>query len=392
MKIIFVHDPPDLYGASRSLLRLSSRLVKDGHEINVLLPYEGLLKQELIKNGIEVLIHSDLPVITREKVKTLSGLISLLFQIPISTYKLSKIIKKIKPDIIHTNVALILSPCLIARLYNIPHIWHIREFFKEFKIFWTIYQWFIYYFSDIIICVSTPVGKQFKKIIFEKKVKIIHNGFPRNEFEPVSEERVQTFKKQFCIDNKLLIGVVGRIKFGRKGQDVFVKAVALLKDKFPEVRYVLIGSPFPGNEEHLDNLIGLIKELNIQDKIIYTGDVEDIKAAYSALDIVVLPSALPEPFGGVVIEAMALGNPVIGTNIGGTVEQVEHGVTGLLVNPDDPVDLSHAMEKLIMDEKLRLGMGENGRERFLKLFEFENFYKKILSLYEELILRSKRDV
>jgi glycosyltransferase involved in cell wall biosynthesis len=132
-------------------------------------------------------------------------------------------------------------------------------------------------------------------------------------------------------------------------------------------------------------LQNLATQLGVSDRIVYAGDVDDVKAAYAALDISVLPSALPEPFGGVVVESMAFSKPVVGTRIGGTVEQIEDGVTGFLVEPDNPEKLAEALEKLLRSGQLRLRMGENGHSRFINLFEFENFYGRILLLYSELI-------
>ncbi|OGU35638.1 MAG: hypothetical protein A2068_13820 [Ignavibacteria bacterium GWB2_35_6b] len=214
-----------------------------------------------------------------------------------------------------------------------------------------------------------------------KKIIVLNNGFPAAEFTPVDSVRIIKFKNDFKLNGKLLVGVIGRIKFGRKGQDVFVKAVSLIKDKYPNVQFIIIGSPFPGNEDHLTMLKKMIIELNLKNNITLTGDVVDIKAAISALDISVLPSALPEPFGGVVIESMAFGKPVIGTNIGGTIDQIIDGKSGFLVNPNDSNVLAEAMEKLIINENLRLEMGNKGRELFLSKFEFEKYYEKIKLIY-----------
>jgi glycosyltransferase involved in cell wall biosynthesis len=218
------------------------------------------------------------------------------------------------------------------------------------------------------------------------KVVVIHNGFPIEEFEYPSSERIQAFKKRFSLENKLvLVGVVGRIKFRRKGQEVFVNAAYLLKDRFPDVRFLCIGSPFPDNQSHLEKLLNLIHERNLEDYVIYTGDVEDVKAAISALDVLVLSSAQPEPFAGVVIEAMALSRPVIATRIGGSIEQVEDGITGYLVEPGDVESMAVGLEKLLEDPGRRRLFGENGRVHFLEQFEFEPFYQKILDLYNQVV-------
>jgi glycosyltransferase involved in cell wall biosynthesis len=199
-------------------------------------------------------------------------------------------------------------------------------------------------------------------------------------------DHVNWFRSKYVKSGvKNLVGVVGRIKFRRKGQEVFVQAASLLHSKFPDVRFLCIGSPFPGNESHLKNLLELIHELALDDYVQYTGDVEDIKAAIAALDVLVLSSVQPEPFGGVVVEAMALSRAIVATRIGGSVEQVIDGVTGYLVEPGDPKSMAVGIEKLLESPDRRRIFGENGRARFLEKFEFEAFYRNILGLYEQVI-------
>lgn len=381
MRILFVHSGADMYGASRSLLRLSSRLVRDGHAVLAVLPYQGPLRAELEASGVEVLVHRRLPVITRSRTRSVRGGLSLLLDIPASVIWLCRLSGRFQPDVVHSNTALILSPGIAARLSRIPHVWHVREFFAEFGKLWRLYQWYMYALADTLVCVSSPVAQQYARRILKKKVLVIHNGFPQEEFGPVETARVDAFRRKYGLEGCRLVGVVGRIKAGRKGQDVFVHAVAQLKGKFPGVRYVLIGSPFPGNEEHWVRLQTLISELGLENDVVYTGDVADIKAAYAALDVSVLPSALPEPFGGVVIESMAMGKPVVGTRHGGTVEQVDEEVTGILVPPGDAGALASAIARLLGDPDLMRQMGNAGRERFLQRFEFEQFYRRIMSLY-----------
>lgn len=390
MRVLFIHSGADLYGASRSLLRLASGLVLDGNPVLAVLPSDGPLKTALGQAGVEVLIHPNLPIVTRERVRAKGGMVALLLDLLKSVRSLAGVAREFRPDIIHTNTSLILSPGIVARFMGIPHLWHVREFFEEFPRLWRWYQWYMAFLSTRILCVSKAVADQFKSRIRGWKVEVLHNGFPVEEFTPVEQPRVEAFRRKFHLDGFVLVGVVGRVKFGRKGQDVVLRAAHLLKDKFPEVRFVFIGSPFPGNEDHLEMLVNLADELGVRDRIVYTGDVEDIKAAYAALDISVLPSSLPEPFGGVVIESMAMGKPVVGTNIGGTIEQIEHEVTGLLVEPSNPERLKEALERLLSDRAKLIEMGKQGKARFLKLFDFKSFYLKVEKIYSELALHERR--
>jgi glycosyltransferase involved in cell wall biosynthesis len=147
------------------------------------------------------------------------------------------------------------------------------------------------------------------------------------------------------------------------------------------LRYVFVGSPFPGNESHLENLRALIRECGVEDRVVLCGEMHDMPTAFASLDVSVLPSALPEPFGGVVIESMAMGKPVIGTNIGGTIEQIDHGVTGFLIEPDRPDLLAESIAQFVDSPGLCEALGRNAREKYLREFEFDAFYRKITSLY-----------
>ena len=112
-----------------------------------------------------------------------------------------------------------------------------------------------------------------------------------------------------------------------------------------------------------------------------TGEIDDIKAVYASLDISIMASAKPEPFGGVTIESMAYGKPVIGTNIGGTPEQIIHNHSGILIPPNDPEAMAEAILKLLDDSALRKEIGENAKHRFNHSFSFEEYYEKLMNCY-----------
>jgi glycosyltransferase involved in cell wall biosynthesis len=132
-------------------------------------------------------------------------------------------------------------------------------------------------------------------------------------------------------------------------------------------------------------LQNLAAELNVTKNWIVTGDVEDNLGAIAALDILVHPTGQPEPFSGAVVEAMALGKPVVATNLGGTVEQVENNVTGYLVPADNPQALADAIQILLDDKARRLRMGERGRERYLERFSWELIFGNLQKEYAMLL-------
>lgn len=356
---------------------------RDGHRVLCVLPTDGPLRRELENVGIVVSVQPHLTIVTRDCLRSTLGLIGLILSLPKSVWTLFLLIRKSGANVVHTNTALILSPAIAACIARVPHVWHIREFFDEFRVFWRIHQRVMTALADVVIAVSGAVAAQFEPRS-GTKVQVVHNGFPKEEFDPVSDARVQVFREQHCLNGSPVVAVVGRIKWKRKGQEVFVRAAALLKDRFPSVRFLLVGSPYPGNEKHLSDLMELVQELGISDRVVYTGDVGDIKAAYATASISVLSSSQPEPFGGVVIESMAMGKPVVGTSLGGTVEQIVDGVTGILIEPGDPNAMAEALARLLGDDILRDAMGRKARQRFLEQFTFEPFYEQIVRIYGRL--------
>ena len=131
MRILFAHDPPDLYGASRSLLRLALRLAKEGHEVLVVVPDEGSLCTQLQQPGVAVKLCR-LATVTRRQYGSLSGLCSWLVSFVLSIPEFWRTVTQFRPDIIHTNNSLILTSGVVAKLRGIPHFWHVREIFADF--------------------------------------------------------------------------------------------------------------------------------------------------------------------------------------------------------------------------------------------------------------------
>jgi glycosyltransferase involved in cell wall biosynthesis len=380
MRILFLHGVSDFYGASRCLLRLAAALKKDGHSVHVWIPKNGPIVPMLESAGAVCEVAPELFGISRGTYHHKQYLLRFLSANIGFAFSLARKIRAFRPDLVHTNTATLLPAGFAARMAGVPHLWHVREWFGEFPRAWSLYQGYMFFYADRIVCVSHAVAGQFHPML-RKKVRVIFDGFPSEEFDAVTAKRVHAFREKFGLGDSPAVGVVGRIKWKRKGQEVFLKAAALIRKDHPDVRFLCIGSPFPGNESHLEALQRLAAELGMSREWIVTGDVEDNLGAIAALDIVVHPPSQPEPFSGAVIEAMALGKPVVGTNLGGTGEQIEHNVTGLLVPPDDPPALASAVQTLLEDESMRSEMGKRGRERYLERFSWEPFYRSILLEY-----------
>ena len=155
--------------------------------------------------------------------------------------------------------------------------------------------------------------------------------------------------------------------------------------QFPQVKFLIVGGVFDGKYQHLENLKHRVSQAGLNQHVIVTGYRTDIPAIFSATDILVLPSMQPEPFGLVLLEAMAAGKPVIATNLGGPREIVHNGETGFLVNYTGATEMADRVLQLLQDEALRHRMGEAGRARVKSEFSQQRYVEAYQRVYEEIL-------
>jgi glycosyltransferase involved in cell wall biosynthesis len=253
-------------------------------------------------------------------------------------------------------------------------------FADDFPLYWKVFASFMIKFSDKILCVSTPIKTQFKE---NPKLEVLHNGIDLAEFD-ISKTKIQLWREILSVAEKVrLVGVASRIS-PWKGQDIFLKACASVKEKVQKVHFLIIGDAFEGNEYLIDRLKEIVETNGLADHVTFTGFVDDPRSLIATLDILVLPSVRPDPFPGIILEGMALGVPVVATNIGGSIEQVENGRTGFLVPPSDPDGVASAILKLLNDVDLRKSMGKAGRERVAREFTLERTRRRLEDIYQGL--------
>lgn len=163
----------------------------------------------------------------------------------------------------------------------------------------------------------------------------------------------------------------------------FVRAAAQVNAALPEARFVVIGEG--AERPALESLAG---ELGMREKIFFVGDRRDVGDLVNALDVFVLCSR-SESFPNVILEAMALGLPVVATNVGGVPELVENGASGCLVPPGDPAAIAQRLLELFRNSEMRRGMGEAGRLRVEREFTPLHMRQKLEHLYDSLLAEKK---
>jgi glycosyltransferase involved in cell wall biosynthesis len=152
----------------------------------------------------------------------------------------------------------------------------------------------------------------------------------------------------------------------------------------PNLKLIFVGSPPPNQDFYLEYLKQLIEKSSVSKQIEIIPFQNNIHEIWQAIDIAVVPSTEPEPFGLVAIEAMAARKPVIAANHGGLTEIIEDGVSGLLFKPNHTKDLVNSLDKLINNSDFRNQISEQGYQRVSQLFSIDGYVKSIQNIFNSI--------
>lgn len=183
------------------------------------------------------------------------------------------------------------------------------------------------------------------------------------------------------------LGIVGNIREW-KGQETVVRALIEVAKVYPDVVCFFVGAATPGDKSYQDRLHALIKEAGIEDNVRFTGYQPDPASFVNMMRLVIHASVQPEPFGMVVLEAMAQRKAVIGSRAGGVIEMVVDGETGYTFPPGDSSILSARIIELLGNPDRAAQMGERGYKRLMSSFTLQRYMDEIHATYRAIL--SKR--
>ena len=216
----------------------------------------------------------------------------------------------------------------------------------------------------------------------ERKIEVIRNGIvvPRRAERP---NGLGPVRHEFGIPaGTPICACIGRVVSG-KGIEFYLQAARILADQRRDVRFLMIGAH--STEEHYrPEIEALAGKLNIGDRIIFTGQREDVPRILQEVDIVVHPS-LTEGLSNVILEAMAAGIPVVATRAGGNSELVQDGHTGFMVPVRDAVQIATAVSRLLDEPQMARALGERARQRVIDEFALDRMLSKTEALYLRLL-------
>jgi glycosyltransferase involved in cell wall biosynthesis len=295
-------------------------------------------------------------------------------------------------DLVHANsirAGVILG---LARFGRMPTVVHIRDCLPPGPAT-TATMRLIAATATTVVANSRYTGESMQAAAPGASVEVVHNPVDLAVWDPARIDRQDARARLGMAGGRLLLGVVAQLT-PWKGQDTAIEALRLLRDQGIDAHLLLIGSSkFVARATRFDNqayvarLHALVADAGLEDRVSWLGERRDVPELVRALDILLLPS-WEEPFGRALIEAMALGVPVIATNVGGPPEIVENGREGQLVPPREPPAWSRAIRRLAEDPELASRMGRAGRLRVEQAFTVERHVTAMLDLYARTISRA----
>ena len=257
--------------------------------------------------------------------------------------KLKKILKEIKPDIIHVRsrvpawLIYFANKNLKIKVVSTVHGFNSVGFYSS-----------IMQKADAVICVSNSIKEYIQKHYktSESKITVIPRGIDLELFNPknIDNDFINNFKKEFNLENRFIVSSVGRVT-QLKDYETFIKAISLVKKELPNIVALIVGGVRSDKEDYLNSLKNLIKELNLEDNITFTGSQSKIEQIYALSDVIVSSSKKPESFGRAVAEAICMNKPVIATNHGGVKDIIIENENGFFFEVGDEKELANNILK-----------------------------------------------
>lgn len=384
-RIAFIDHAVDIGGAEKSLAELVKRL--DRREFRPVLLHSKNAKW--LQSGTWerctcLPVFGPAELLDRKRTAVGSGMLRNLADMLVSAgpvFSVWRGLIRVGADLVHTNsLKCHLLGGLAAKLARRPLVWHVRDILTEEEGL-SLLRRAALTLKPRIIAISSAVAEQFTDL--PVSVTLIRNGIPLDEFSPGPKNRQLQAQLGLSADDEVVC-TVGRLT-PWKGHVALLEALSMMAKDRPHLRLMIVGEVAFWENSYEGELKEKADDLGIAGRVIWTGFRDDIPEFLRLCDVLVLPS-VDEPFGRVLIEAMAVGKPVIGTNSGGIPEIIVEGETGLLVPPNDAPALAAAMEKILSDPPSAQKMAAAGMQRARDLFDANRVAEQVQEVYRQLLI------
>jgi len=299
--------------------------------------------------------------------------------------EVAKLLKKNRIDIVHSHSVACVDGVMGGVLAGTPvriHTDHCKNYPTNWRYMRS--EKIASYFADQFVAVSNHTKRDLVQWenISPDKIQVIYNGMNfGSQFGEKDHERI--LQELGLKSHEKVIGSVGRIEY-QKGYDLLIDSAKEILDQHPATRFVIVGG---GSKE--EELRTQIRRLNLERQVILTGWRVDAPLILSTFDIFVMTSNF-EGMPIVLLEAMAMGKPIVSTAVGGSPEIIDHGENGYLLRDRKPNKLASLIADLLVNERKREEMGEKGRRKYQMNFTAEKMAKDYSNLYEKYLSSKQR--
>lgn len=269
---------------------------------------------------------------------------------------------------------------VLGKLLRIPTIVHAHDDNSNYPVYQKVADFFLIPFTNKAVAVSETVKESciLKRRINKNNLSVLHNGIQLEKFITLEKDLIQKEKMRLNIKpGSKVIGTVARLR-KEKGIKYLIQSVPKILNLFPDTVFFIAGDgPLRGELENL------AKDLGIENRIIFAGFRNDIPTVLSIIDIFVAPSLTEgSPLG--ILEAMAMGKPIVASNVGGIAEILKDNDTGLLVSPQNAEALAEKIIDLIKDENKSKSLSKKANEE-IKKYDMNSYIKNLEDFYLELL-------
>ncbi|OGX40125.1 MAG: hypothetical protein A3C53_02815 [Omnitrophica WOR_2 bacterium RIFCSPHIGHO2_02_FULL_68_15] len=365
MRVLFLTTHVEVGGIPAYTVTLAEQLARRGHH-PVVCSRGGLLVERLTAAGIP---HHPVALGVKSELHPLMA---------VAIGQVLAVIRRARPDVLHAQTRVAHAAAgVVGRLTGIPVVTTAHGFYD-----WHWGRRAFPFWGRRVIAVSPSV----RQLLIERygvppaKVALIANGIAWTPWDPARlAEAVARFRQTSGIrGDGPVVGTVTRLA-PAKGLPTLLQAFHQLRRQVPSARLLIVGDG-PLKTE----LVRSAYALGEQEQIIFSGIAVETRVPLSMMDVFVLPSH-HEAFGLAIVEAMAMGRPVVASRVGGIPTIVDDGVTGLLVPPNDPDALARALGQMLDDPERRRAMGSAGHARYEREFTMDRVAREVESVYEEVV-------
>jgi glycosyltransferase involved in cell wall biosynthesis len=299
-----------------------------------------------------------------------------------------RILRRERPQIVHINNNCYFSPQVCA-LAGQRYVYHYHGILDIPLPRW--HRWVLSKASRFISISHyvTRIHERRKDPRFQP-VETILNPAPK-PVDLTREQREEVKLRWIHNRDSVVIGIFGRL-VGWKGQMEFLHAFQAVRQRFPDVKALIVGDASDLGKQYETELREWVSSNGLQDAVVFTGYISDPGPLYQICDIVVHASIEPEPFGLVIVEAMSAGAATIASSLGAAPEIVTHGVTGLIADPRSPTELTEAMARLVENPELRTKLASAGKTHARHVYAPERFAAAVEGVYRGVISSPAREV